>query len=622
MTTSQTVQPAIHKQPATNRVPPLALALGLIVLLACFVFLPMVQANVRLTWSFLSAAGALLIFGLIEWRLITKAGRRLYYEFLPRPVHYVQFMMHSSIYAYWGWYWREVYREVPLIIAQVVFVYALDMLVCWSRRDKWVMGFGPFPIVLSTNLFLWFKPDWFFLQFLMIAVGVLCKEFITWNKDGRRAHIFNPSAIALFLFSIGLILTHGTHISWGEEIAVSQQLPPYIYLEIFGLGLIVQTLFSVTLVTLSAAATLYAMNLVYTHVTGLYFFVDTNIPAAVFLGMHLLVTDPATSPRRNVGKIIFGSAYGAMVFGLYWLLGLLGVPTFYDKLLCVPPLNLTIRALDRASDALSTRVRGLEWTPKRANYAFIGVWICLFVVMYSTGFLGGHHPGADTEFWRNKCFAGKNAACRVWTSSMNIGCSHGTGAACLVLANAQVEGRITARDLTQAGKNFAHACELGVRNGCSGILRVASDTGGSAFQQSCDSGDAESCFLLGSLYFAGTGVPKDPAKAFALLQHSCSLGWSRGCAGLAECYVAGAGTPVDTARALEEFNNACDDGVASSCFSASSMYRQLSDFSRSEERLKQGCQIRAVSANSSMAYATESSSRTMALPPICASVEQ
>ena len=105
--------------------------------------------------------------------------------------------MHTSIYLYWGWYWREVYHYAPLIVAQIVFVYVLDMLVCWWRRDKWILGFGPFPIVLSTNLFLWFKDDWFFLQFLLVSTGVLCKEFITWKRDGRRTHIFNPSAIAL-----------------------------------------------------------------------------------------------------------------------------------------------------------------------------------------------------------------------------------------------------------------------------------------------------------------------------------------------------------------------------------------------------------------------------------------
>jgi len=614
---------AVPAKAPQNRVPPLALALVFIALLGCFLFLPVVNSTPRLMWSFVGAIGALSVFLLLLWRQIAKTGRQLQYEFVPRAVHYVQFVMHSSIYVYWGYYWREVYHDIPLIVAQIVFVYALDMLVCWSRRDKWVLGFGPLPIVLSTNLFLWFKPNWFFLQFLMIATGVLCKEFITWQKDNRRAHIFNPSSIGLFLFSLGLILTHSTHITWGEEIAVSQQIPPYIYLELFGLGLVVQYLFSVTLVTLSAAAALYALNLVYTHATGgLYFFVDSSIPAGVFLGLHLLITDPATSPKKNFGKIIFGGAYGAMVFGLYWLLGAVGAPTFYDKLLCVPALNLTIRALDRASFALDRYVHFPQWTPKRTNLAFMGIWIGLFTVMYTTGFLGSHHPGQDMSFWQQKCAAGKGKACTVWEDSMNIACSHGSGQSCLTLADAQNQGKMFARDAVAAGKNFAHACEAGVKEGCAGILRVAAEGNGSVFQNACARGDAESCFLLGSLSYAGSGVTRDPARAFQLLQRSCSSGWPRGCAGLAQLYRTGIGAPLDDARALQEFNHACRDGVASSCFSASEMYRNRREFDQADRSLQQGCQLSQQFAQSSVANAAAASPQKLALPPACSSPGQ
>ena len=94
------------------------------------------------------------------------------------------------------------------------------------------------------------------------------------------------------------------------------------------------------------------LNLAYTGSTGLYYFVDSNIPIAVFLGLHLLVTDPATSPRRSFGKLLFGAMYGGAGVGLYSVLGWMGAPTFYDKLLCVPPLNLMVQPLDRAGAAL------------------------------------------------------------------------------------------------------------------------------------------------------------------------------------------------------------------------------------------------------------------------------
>src|SRR6476646_3088437 len=364
-----------------NRIPPLALAGGLTGLLAAFSLIPWVTANPRLAGSIWAAAAALLVLLVLVRYRSTRGGRVLSYTVVPKPVHYVQLTMHTSIYLYWGWYWREVYHYAPLIVAQIVFVYVLDMLVCWSRRDQWILGFGPFPIVLSINLFLWFKDDWFFLQFLLVSTGVLCKEFITWRRDGRRTHIFNFSAIALAIFSIGLLITHSTYITWGEEVAVSQGRPPHIYLEIFAVGLVVQALFSVTLVTLSAAAALFILSLAYTGATGVYYFVDSNIPIAVFLGLHLLVTDPATSPRRNFGKLLFGAMYGGLVWALYSVLGWMGAPTFYDKLLCVPALNLLVQPLDRAGAALETPFRKITWTPREVNFAHMAVWISLFVVM-------------------------------------------------------------------------------------------------------------------------------------------------------------------------------------------------------------------------------------------------
>ena len=138
--------------------------------------------------------------------------------------------MHSCVYAYWGWYWREVYHEIPLIAAQVFFLYVLDMLVCWSRRDKWILGFGPIPIIFSMNLFLWFRDDWFYLQFVMIAIIVFGKEFLRWKRDGHLTHIFNPSAFALFLTSIVLLATHNTPITWGTRDFVDFQFAAvYLY---------------------------------------------------------------------------------------------------------------------------------------------------------------------------------------------------------------------------------------------------------------------------------------------------------------------------------------------------------------------------------------------------------
>ena len=88
---------------------------------------------------------------------------------------------------------------------------------CWPGRgaSRYALGFGPFPIVFSTNLFLWFKDDWFLLQFVLIAVGFLGKAFVRWERDGKRVHIFNPSAFTLALFSLVLLVTGTTDIDVG-----------------------------------------------------------------------------------------------------------------------------------------------------------------------------------------------------------------------------------------------------------------------------------------------------------------------------------------------------------------------------------------------------------------------
>ncbi len=317
-------RPKAKKAPAQSPRPgisPLWLPAFLTLVFAGFTLLPRVNSNPHLQASFLAAAGFLLAGLCALWWSVARSGRTLTYEFVPRQVHWVQMIMHSCVYAYWGWYWREVYHEIPLILAQVVFLCVLDMLVCWSRRDKWILGFGPIPIIFSMNLFLWFRDDWFYLQFVMVALIVFGKEFLRWKRDGHLTHIFNPSAFALFVTSVVLLATNTTPITWGPQISSTFNNPPNIYLEIFVLGLIVQALFSVTLVTLSAAAMLYVLNVVYTGSTGMYHFIDFNIHPAVFLGLHLLVTDPATSPRKNFGKAIFGAGIRHRRIRFVWMAG-------------------------------------------------------------------------------------------------------------------------------------------------------------------------------------------------------------------------------------------------------------------------------------------------------------
>jgi hypothetical protein len=599
---------------ASKGVGPLWSALIPIAVLACFCLLDRINSSPHVLEAFGGAVGALLILFAMLYRQVIRTGRILTYEFVPRPVHYVQFAMHTSVYLYWGWYWREVYHDVSLIAAQIVFAYALDMLVCWWRRDNWVLGFGPVPIVMSTNLFLWFKDDWFYLQFLLIATGILGKEFVKWKREGRLTHIFNPSAFSLCIFSIALIATHSTGISWGVEIATTFHRPPYIYLEIFLLGLVVQALFRVTLVTLSAAASLYVLGLWYTGMTGDFQFIDSNIPVAVFLGLHLLTTDPATSPRKDLGKIIFGALYGAAVFAAYSGLKLIGAPEFYDKLLIVPPLNLSVRALDRFSDFVAAKFESLTAVlrkrPRLTNYAWMGVWVCLFATMTASGFLvkGKDHPGSKPEFWAHACQQGRSSSCATWVNVLKDRCEDGSAADCLSLGKVLDEGKFARQDEARAGVMFGRACDSGVQQGCFSLIGFMQKGGNTVLAGACDGGDGASCFILGSLFSSGAGVPKDPALAFEMFQKSCDLAWWRACGRLGVSYLNGQGTAANPRLAVESFEKGCKGQNAASCLEAGQFYRSgklgLKVEALARQRFQQACQLGLQSACQAEASAT------------------
>jgi TPR repeat protein len=574
---------------AQHGFPPLWLPALSTLIFAGFTLLPRVSANPNLKASFLGAAGFLAAGLVVVWWSVARTGRALTYEFVPRRVHWVQMLMHSSVYAYWGWYWREVYHEIPLIIAQVFFLYALDMLVCWSRRDKWILGFGPIPIIFSMNLFLWFRDDWFYLQFVMVAIIVFGKEFLRWKRDGQLTHIFNPSAFALFLTSIVLIAARATPITWGDEIATTFLYPPNFYMEMFLLGLIVQALFSVTLVTLSAAAMLFALNLAYTRATGTYLFIDTNIHPAIFLGLHLLVTDPATSPRKNLGKVIFGAAYGAGIFGLVPVLEALGAPVFYDKLLCVPVLNLSVRVLDRASVAFSSwlaqrrwvtegKLRPLQalgaWTPRQANFGFMGIWVVFFGCMIATGYLGRTHPGTNPALWEKACTAGNTRSCGVLARTLDVQCQHNSANGCFSLGMLLSGGQGLPRDPVGAGRSLKQACDLGLDSACGSLVNIVQSDGDDVLLQPCKRGDGRSCFMLGSLYYGGQGVKRNLEYSAALFQQSCTAGFTRGCGQLGESYLFGEGVPKDMLKAKQLLDNACDAGYAAGCFNVGIMHRE------------------------------------------------
>lgn len=589
------------------------------------------RTNAHLAWTFGGVTTFLLCWQAWLFLLARRKQIEIAWDFAAVRSHYVQALVQLSVYAYWGWYWRNVWTEAPQILAQIAFLYTFDALLTWSRKQTWRLGFGPWPIILSTNLFLWFRNDWFVFQFLMVALGAAGKHFIRWQRGGKLTHIFNPSAFGLTVVSLVLLLSGSTGLTWGKEIAGSQDTVPHLLVEIFLSGLVVQGLFSVTLLTFSAVALFSLLMVAYTNMTGVYLMVATNFPVAIFLGMHLLMTDPATTPRSSLGKTLFGGLYGAGAFLSFALLTAFHLPEFYDKLLVVPVLNLLAPLLDRLA-ALGAGANFARWEarigPRRMNFAYMGGWVALFVVMLATGFVEAPHPGSRIDFWIKAAQEKRPHAAERLRLFLDIfdqwdlhpdgrvlaQDANGTQSRNQVFGNlyAQVaavysEGKFVPPDPAKAARYFAKACAYGNTEGCVNYAIECFRANPSDGQMNLDpvlsaleqSGAAATngrvCYLLAFAHYKGIGRPLDKVKARQFFEKGALLGEPATWQALALMQLRGEGGPPDHAAAALWFEKAAGANNGQSCMYLAEMYDKGDGVSRDGQKaqalLQKACNL-------------------------------
>ncbi len=519
--------PRIAADPATPSAPPKVVSLAQAAILAgAFIagllFLGyLLRPNPALFRALVGAAGFLVVWAVALFTSAARTGRKLTLTPWIQRNHWVQMCAQGTVLLYWGWHERVVYAFFPLLLAQILFAFGVDLLLQWSRRDVYRMAFGPIPVMFSINLFLWFKPEWYHFQFVMIALGFLAKEFLRWTRDGRSVHIFNPSSFPLAVFSLVLVLTGTSDATFGQFIANTQHDPPYMYLVIFLVALPGQLLFGVARMTLAAVATVYGTSMVYLAVTGTYLFFDSHIPVPVFLGMHLLFTDPSTSPRSETGRVLFGILYALGTTALFVLLPLVGAPTFYDKLMPVPLMNLMVRFLDRlAASKPLARVDlakvGKSLSVGQRNVAYTSVWAGVFTALSLTQGVGDRHPGQYLPFWQQACQTGNERACRYEEFMTLVYCNNGSGWACNAWAILQAEQRMP------VGRAFQQACDLGFAPGCENVGRER------AGPEALARGRPQERDL--PIVLRGTKpalAERDPARLRAI---ACEQGWSEVCA--------------------------------------------------------------------------------------------
>jgi hypothetical protein len=250
------------------------------------------------------------------------------------------------------------------------------------------------------------------------------------------------------------------------------------------------------------------------------------VPIAVFIGMTLLFTDPATSPRTLVGRLAYGVLYGLTTILLYDVLLDANMPGFYDKLLQVPLLNLSVKLLDRlavrpALKAFDPSSWARDWALRRRHLAYMGVYAAAFAAMSASGYLGDKHPGQWSPFWEQACAAERRDACLNLYFLHDGYCADGSAWSCNEIGILLVERYADrANAAANAAAAFDRACTLQFAAACDNAVALAN---GRALRR--DSPTAADYRLI----LRGSKGPIETAEPAELYERACELGWVGSC---------------------------------------------------------------------------------------------
>lgn len=548
--------------------------------------------------SLLGAAGVLALLGAVLF--VKRPPKTLTITPWFKTNHYLQAIVQVGLFSWWFVGWPRVGDQIPLILVQLVFALSLDMLLGWWRWGQWRAGFGVVPPTLSINLFLWFDDSHFYLQLAMVTVGIASKELIKWTRNGVRIHIFNPSAFALTVFSLGLIFTGAWDITHGEEISTYLGTSPYMYVAMAVASLLVQWTHPVILITISSVLTVVGLGAIYFLITGTYLFIDTAIPIAVFLGMLLLVTDPTTTPHTHMGRLLTGVLYGISIVVFYIWFKAIGVPAFFDKLLILPVLNLITPLIERVAERQNWDRwwRGLATAKAQRLHQVVWVVVFLAVVPRLEA-----HPGHDPEFWRTACAEGRYRGCQSLADVYFTLCKGGVAEGCFNEGVMLDEGGELTTDIPAALLRYERACRLDFAPGCLSFglafdfgRGVETDTvkAVDALTEGCLLDHHDSCTALLNAEARGEQLPPElvdvldaacPAhgeascnaaaktlqltgqtgRLAALFERRCEAKHWASCANLGLMKLRGDGVRVDRQAAIELHRLACENGLEPAC---------------------------------------------------------
>jgi hypothetical protein len=346
-------------------------------------------------WQTCIAWGSLLpciLCVFLHWR---RQGARLGAVWQTKATHVIPMILQICMLSYWSLYSRGVRNQIPSIALMLVFGYALDLLMAWTRTPTATTGFGPFPIVLSTNLFAWFQGEQFYLSYVILLLAFGSRHYV---RVGGR-HIFNPSAFGLSV--IGTLYFLFPETVKGGIAANLINGPPNMLEVMLLLSLVPQIRIG------TAGASLGAFVAMNTH----YNWFDPFLPALpannpwhfgispiwtpVFLVLVLLTPDPATIPRNTTGRLLFGWIVGFGIASTSLLTKLLfNGEDYFAKVIPIPLANLLTTRLDMWGEKVESKLPLLN--RNSANWAIVVVW--LYIVTQARSSSKSHFFESERQY--------------------------------------------------------------------------------------------------------------------------------------------------------------------------------------------------------------------------------
>jgi len=308
------------------------------------------------------------------------------------------------------------------------------------------------------------------------------------------------------------------------------------------------------------------------------------------------------------------------------------VPTFYDKLLVVPVLNLLTPLLDRWA-GLGAMGRFGRWEmlvgQRKMNLAFMGGWVALFLVMLTTGFVQAPHPGSALGFWLKAARENRPGAVKNLRLILNglakedlddpskpavgIGTAgplsreQVVGILCNQIGSIYAEGKFVPTNIAKAVQYFLRGCDHGNIDACANLAmaylvfnrpeaQAGAEQALAMLERTCsESTNGLVSFLVGYSYDIGRGHPLEKSKARKFYERGAALGDLNAYKNLARMQLNGEGGPPDYASAASWLQKAADLQDGESCLNLARLYHNGNGVPRDEQRatalLEKACQL-------------------------------